>query len=94
VLSRPNPSLHLHLHFHDQVARRSSKSAMMDHEKPQAVSPPQVFEFDIDHSRTSPEDLEPDYTEERRERRGESLWFVGLYLQLGPSLIVNQEDSH
>ncbi|KAM3072657.1 hypothetical protein ACMFMF_006993 [Clarireedia jacksonii] len=46
----------------------------MDHEKPQAVIPPQVFEFDIDHSRTSPEELEPDYTEGRRERRGESLW--------------------
>jgi hypothetical protein len=66
----------------------------MDHEKPQAVIPPQVFEFDIDNSRTSPEELEPDYPEGRRERRGESLWYVGLYLQLGPSLIVHQEDAH
>lgn len=49
----------------------------MDHEKPQAVIPPQIFEFDIDQSRsrTSP-DVEPDYPEDRRERRGESLWYV------------------
>ncbi|PQE07454.1 proline-specific permease protein [Rutstroemia sp. NJR-2017a BBW] len=58
----------------------------MDHEKPQAVSPPQVFEFDIDHSRTSPEDLEPDYTEERRERRGESLWRTLTERHINPSL--------
>ncbi|KAK6604603.1 amino acid permease [Botrytis cinerea] len=47
----------------------------MDHEKPEAVIPPQIFEFDIDQtrSRTSP-DEEPNYPEDRRERRGESLW--------------------
>ncbi|TGO57403.1 hypothetical protein BOTNAR_0202g00070 [Botryotinia narcissicola] len=49
----------------------------MDHEKPEAVIPPQIFEFDIDQtrSRTSP-DAEPNYPEDRRERRGESLWIT------------------
>lgn len=55
----------------------------MDHEKPEAVIPPQIFEFDIDQtrSRTSP-DEEPNYPEDRRERRGESLWCVNLYYSI------------
>jgi amino acid transporter len=53
----------------------------MDHEKLQAVVP-QVFEYDGPSSTTSPEPLnirapsidEPEYVEDRRERRGESVW--------------------
>ncbi|TGO90109.1 hypothetical protein BPOR_0079g00220 [Botrytis porri] len=68
----------------------------MDHEKPEAVIPPQIFEFDIDQtrSRTSP-DAEPNYPEDRRERRGEREHLVngtlttignGLFLGSGRSL--------
>lgn len=53
----------------------------MDHEKLQAVAP-QVFEYDGPSSTASPEPLnirapsidEPEYVEDRRERRGESVW--------------------
>ncbi|TGO70495.1 hypothetical protein BELL_0717g00030 [Botrytis elliptica] len=68
----------------------------MDHEKPEAVIPPQIFEFDIDQtrSRTSP-DAEPNHPEDRRERRGEREHLVngtlttignGLFLGSGRSL--------
>lgn len=64
----------------------------MDHEKPQAVIPPQIFEFDIDQSRTSP-DVEPDYPEDRRERRGESLWYAGLYYSIFTTTNHPQENT-
>lgn len=57
---------------------------MMDHEKPQAVYP-QVFEREFEgaptQSTASPEPMmrapsidEPEYVEDRKERRGEALW--------------------
>ena len=64
----------------------------MNHEKPQAVIPPQIFEFDIDQSRASP-DVEPDYPEERRERRGESLWYAKLYHPILTTTNYHQENT-
>jgi hypothetical protein len=54
----------------------------MDHEKLQVVVP-QIFEYDGPSSTASPEPLnirppsidEPEYVEDRRERRGESVWY-------------------
>jgi hypothetical protein len=39
----------------------------MDHDKPEVVAP-QVLEFDVENPEA------PAYVEDRRERRGESLW--------------------
>lgn len=49
----------------------------MDHEKPQAVFQ-QIFEYGGEQSQLS--DVEPTQVEERRERRGESVWQVVLFL--------------
>lgn len=56
----------------------------MDHEKLQAVVP-QIFEYDGPSSTASPEPFtirgpsidEPVYVEDRRDRRGESVWYEG-----------------
>ena len=87
-LPTPNQGIELHRVIPQQ---ETETYAMMDHEKPQAVSP-QVFEYGEQHNSFVMSDLSPDNSEtlygptpsiteadnleNRRERRGENLWFV------------------
>jgi hypothetical protein len=64
-LTLPFPPL-----WHEEHGLRSSVLLfIMDHEKPQVVLP-QLQEYDVENSE------EPEYVEDCRERKGESVWYV------------------
>ena len=80
----------------------------MDHEKKEAVSP-QVYEYGEQHNSLVMSDLSPDNSEtlfgptpsineadnveDRRERRGESLWLVSQYAPVVGRLLIHRQES-
>jgi amino acid transporter len=73
----------------------------MDHEKPEVVMP-QLYEYASENTRSTlspdfdfalePPVEEPPNVEDRRERRGESLWYVASEMRLEIQLTVHKES--